>query len=124
MSMKLKVLDMLMALNSELFIINPRSTLSWQVYLVRSILKLPSVPNMTEKDFYCMEKSVYTDRAKFQQPFYTDDSSSSSADANKAEKSFSGMWVNWESVTTAVTDHLRANAQATANIARRKLRLR
>jgi hypothetical protein len=46
-----KFVDMFMAMHSDLFILNPRSTFSWQVYLIRVCLALESVP-IINNDFY------------------------------------------------------------------------
>jgi hypothetical protein len=48
----LKYLDMLLAIHSEFFILNPRSTFSFQIYVIRVALGLQSVPVMRENDFY------------------------------------------------------------------------
>jgi hypothetical protein len=38
--------DLLVAMHSDLFIMNPKSTFSWQVYIVRVALALESVPRL------------------------------------------------------------------------------
>jgi hypothetical protein len=48
----LKYLDMLLAIHSEFFILNPRSTFSFQIYVIRVALGLQSVPVIRENDFY------------------------------------------------------------------------
>ena len=98
LSMTLKMLDMLMAVNSELFILNPRSTLSWQIYMVRSILGLPSVPSMPNKDMYCFASDTYISNANVQK------------EAMKKEQAkdiaaYDGLWVSWESVKIAAANH-------------------
>lgn len=47
-----KFVDMLMAIHSDFFVLNPRSTFSWQIYLIRLLLSLPSVPVIKNNDFY------------------------------------------------------------------------
>eukprot|EP00981_Chlorochromonas_danica_P013780 scaffold6852_cov215-Ochromonas_danica.AAC.17 len=47
-----KFVDMLLAIHSDFFMLNPRSTFSWQIYLVRLVLALPSVPILRNNDFY------------------------------------------------------------------------
>ena len=44
--------DMFVAIHSEFFILNPRSTFSWGIFLVRVVLGLPSVPVVRTNDFY------------------------------------------------------------------------
>ena len=48
----MKYVDMLVAMLGDLFILNPRSTFSLQVYLVRASWELRSVPVQFENDFY------------------------------------------------------------------------
>ena len=43
-SLSLKFLDLFVAMHGELFLLNPRSTFSWEAYLVRVCLGLYSVP--------------------------------------------------------------------------------
>lgn len=47
----LKFLDLFIAIHGDLFILNPRSTFSWQVYVVRCILGLESVPVLKNNDY-------------------------------------------------------------------------
>lgn len=48
----LKFVDMFMAINADFFILNPRSTYSWEIYLIRVILGLQSVPVIENNDLY------------------------------------------------------------------------
>ena len=48
----LKFVDMFMALHADLFLLNPRSTFSWQVYVVRVVLRKTSVPVVRTNDMY------------------------------------------------------------------------
>jgi hypothetical protein len=47
-----KFLDMFLAIHSDFFIMNPRSTFSFQIFLVRMVLSLSSVPMVKNNDFY------------------------------------------------------------------------
>ena len=47
-----KFLEMFMAIHSDFFIMNPRSTFSFEVFVIRTCLGLESVPVMKDKDFY------------------------------------------------------------------------
>ena len=47
----LKFLDLFLAIHGDLFILNPRSTFLWQVYIVRCILGLESVPVLKNNDY-------------------------------------------------------------------------
>lgn len=47
-----KFVDMFVAMHAEFFILNPRSTFSWQIYLIRVCLALISVPVMRNNDLY------------------------------------------------------------------------
>lgn len=47
-----KFVDMLVSIHSDFFILNPRSTFSWQIYLIRLCLSLPSVPVIRTNDLY------------------------------------------------------------------------
>jgi hypothetical protein len=47
-----KFLDMLLAIHSEFFIMNPRSTYSWEIFVVRECMRLESVPKVRGHDFY------------------------------------------------------------------------
>jgi hypothetical protein len=48
----MKFVDMLTAIHSDLFVMNPRSTFSWQIFLVRSILSLTSLPILRNNDVF------------------------------------------------------------------------
>jgi hypothetical protein len=47
-----KFLDMLVAIHGDFFVMNPRSTFSFQIYIIRSVLGLSSVPMVKNNDFY------------------------------------------------------------------------
>ena len=51
-----RFLEMFLAIHSDFFIMNPRSTFSFEVFVVRTILGLDSVPIMAKKDFYLLAK--------------------------------------------------------------------
>ena len=54
-----KFVDMHMALHGDFFILNPRSTFSWQILLIRLCLGLESVPTSINSDFYLQDKKEY-----------------------------------------------------------------
>jgi hypothetical protein len=47
-----KYIDMLVAINSDFFMMNPRSTYSWGVFVVRAALQLESIPTFSNKDVF------------------------------------------------------------------------
>lgn len=47
-----KYLDMFTCIHSDFFVLNPRSTFSLQIFFVRSILSLPSVPIIRNNDIF------------------------------------------------------------------------
>lgn len=53
-----KFLEMFLAIHSDFFIMNPRSTFSFEVYVIRTILGLHSVPVMRNKDFFLKGEST------------------------------------------------------------------
>lgn len=52
-------LDLFLAMHSDLFIMNPRSTFSWIIFVVRAAMQLDSVPVMKNKDLFLSEKSDF-----------------------------------------------------------------
>jgi len=50
--MPMKFVDMFVAMQADLFIQNPRSTFSLQIFIVRTCLGLPSVPTLPNNDIY------------------------------------------------------------------------
>lgn len=54
-----KYLDAFLAIHGGLFILNPRSTFSWQIYIVREILGLQSVPILKNNDYLVMDQVEY-----------------------------------------------------------------
>jgi hypothetical protein len=48
----MKYVDMFVAMHGDFFILNPRSTFSWEIYIIRVVLGLQSVPLVTGNDFY------------------------------------------------------------------------
>lgn len=73
-----KFVDMLIAMHAGFFILNPRSTFSWEIYLIRVVLGLESVPIIRNNDMYLQ-------------------------DLNKDYKELNRtrFWVTWESVVKA-----------------------
>jgi hypothetical protein len=49
---KVKFVDMFVAMHGDLFVLNPRSTFSWQIYLIRVCLALQSVPVVRTNDMF------------------------------------------------------------------------
>lgn len=54
----LRYVDMLIAMHGDLFVLNPRSTFSFQVFVIRSILGLDSLPIFEDRDVYCKTYSL------------------------------------------------------------------
>jgi len=54
-----KFVDMFLAMHSAFFVLNPRSTFSWEIYIIRLALSLPSVPVMRGKDLYVLHPDDY-----------------------------------------------------------------
>ena len=54
-----KFLDMFLAIHSDFFIQNPRSTFSLQIYIIRTILSLSTVPIIRNNDFYLTHLSEH-----------------------------------------------------------------
>ena len=63
LNIDLKFIDLYLAINSNFFILNPRSTFSFQVYVIREIFHLKSVPipNKNQDMFYKSEKEYIRD---------------------------------------------------------------
>jgi hypothetical protein len=59
MGTELKFLDMFVAMHSEFFVLNPLSTFSWEIYIIRVCLGLESVPVMQTRDIYFMTSVWY-----------------------------------------------------------------
>jgi hypothetical protein len=78
MAVDKKFLDMFLAMNSHFFVLNPRSTFSWQVYLIRLCLGLESVPILKNKDVYTSDEQDYG--------------------------GVKGLWVSWSSVVEAYNE--------------------
>jgi hypothetical protein len=81
MAVDKKFLDMFLAMNSHFFVLNPRSTFSWQVYLIRLCLGLESVPILKNKDVYVSDEQDYG--------------------------GVKGLWVSWSSVVEAYNDIMK-----------------
>lgn len=47
-----KYIDLFVSMNSDLFILNPRSTFSWEIYVVRVALGLQTLPVVKTQDVY------------------------------------------------------------------------
>lgn len=58
-SVSRKFVDMFVAMNSDFFILNPRSTYSWFVFVIRSIWGLKSVPIVEGKDLVFWSDAEY-----------------------------------------------------------------
>jgi hypothetical protein len=53
-----KFLEMFLAIHGEFFIMNPRSTFSFEVFVIRTVLNLVSVPVLKNHDFYVKNPST------------------------------------------------------------------
>jgi hypothetical protein len=53
----LRFIDMFIAIHSDLFILNPYSTFSWEIFIVRVCLGLISLPIIQNNDFYLHKQS-------------------------------------------------------------------
>jgi hypothetical protein len=73
-----KDMDMMIAMYADLFVLNPKSTLSWQIFIIRACLGLTSVPRLFDTDLYMRRLPDHT-RAKH--PSY--------------------LWINWRSIEAA-----------------------
>ena len=83
----LKFVDLFIAMNADLFVLNPRSTFSFEIQAIRVILGLESVPLPPNKDLFMLSAAQYKKR---------------SAAGNNG---WDGLWVNWNSLTAS---HKRA----------------
>ena len=79
----LKFVDMYMAIHSDLFVLNPRSTFSFEIYAIRTILGLESVPVLKDKDLYMLKGSQYLKKRA------------------QGSSDWDGHWVSWTSITDA-----------------------
>lgn len=57
-----KFLDMFLAIHGDFFILNPRSSFSWCVYVVRVALGLSSVPVVKNRDLFFQSDREYHNR--------------------------------------------------------------
>jgi hypothetical protein len=88
-TLRTKYFDMFMLLNADLALLNPRSTYSWEVFVVRAALGLLSVPKPVGTDLYFFsEAESYTDMRRK-----------------------NVTWVSWESIERATR---RASVRSTS----------
>lgn len=52
-------IDMFVAMHSDLFIMNPRSTFSWQIFVIRACLALQSVPVLLNQDLFLETRDAH-----------------------------------------------------------------
>lgn len=104
----LKLLDMFVAMHADLFILNPRSTFSWQIYCVRVILGLPNVPVMEQKDLFVTKKAQYDALSKEQNTYLQQHELKKESTGDKIV--FDGRWVSWTSVQRVMQTY-RSNHQ-------------
>jgi hypothetical protein len=71
------VVDLFVAAMGEFFILNPRSTFSWQVFLLRDCFGLPSAPILKNNDLFLMEPEALKQEGR------------------------NHLWVNWMSIKAA-----------------------
>lgn len=74
----IKFLDMYMCMQSDFFVMNPRSTFSLQIMVVRLILGLTSVPTLRNNDIFVQKVPEELERA------------------NRT------LWITWDSMMTAI----------------------
>ncbi len=74
-----RMLDMYITINSKLFILNPQSTFSWEIFIIHSCLGLDSVP-IVHDDFYMR-------KGKWKKHFL-----------NNEDKSSPLRWVRWNEI--------------------------
>lgn len=79
----LKFVDLFIAVNADFFVLNPRSTFSFEIHAIRVILGLQSVPLPPTKDLYMLSSADYKKKS-----------------AAGAE-GWNGLWVNWVSLDDA-----------------------
>ena len=79
----LKFVDLLIAINSDLFVLNPRSTFSFAIHAIRVVLGLQSVPLPPNKDVFMLSTAAYK------------------AKASAGAPGWNGLWVNWDSLAGA-----------------------
>ena len=56
-----KFLNLFLAIHGDFFVLNPQSTFSWQVYVVRCILGLESVP-VLKNNGYLVKADIFQHR--------------------------------------------------------------
>ena len=96
----LKFVDMFLAIHSDLFLLNPRSTFSWQIYLVRVCLGLFSVPVVRGNDLYLQRVPDELGMSLPPQPPHLEgDASLPLPPLPKIRP----LWVSWTSVIDAYT---------------------
>jgi len=86
-SKSLEFVDMLIAMHGDLFVLNPRSTFSFQIYVIRTILGLDSVPLIDDHDIYCKTYNI---------------SDLKSCAFREEYGKTNSFWVSWSSIKEAV----------------------
>ena len=79
----LKFVDLFIAVNADFFVLNPRSTFSFEIYTIRAILGLQSVPLPPTKDLYMLSVADYKKKS------------------TAGAEGWDGLWVNWASISKA-----------------------
>lgn len=74
----IKYLDMFMCINSDFFVLNPRSTFSLQIMAMRLILSLPSVPIIRNNDIFLQKVP------------------------EDLENAHRNLWITWDSMVAAI----------------------
>jgi len=117
----LKLLDMFVAMHADLFILNPRSTFSWQIYCARVIWGLPSVPVMEGKDLFVTKAAQYDAISKEQAVFLQQVKDKGGALKTDGTKSFEfdGRWVSWTSVQRVMQTYRSTHQLKHGHVARR-----
>jgi len=117
----LKLLDMFVAMHADLFILNPRSTFSWQIYCVRVILGLSSLPVMEGKDLFVTKTAQYDALSKEQSTYLQQlkDKESSIKTGKEESVEYDGRWVSWTSVLRVMEKYRSTHPLKQGHVARR-----
>lgn len=84
------IVDKLVTINAGFSILNPASTFSFEIFIMRSILGLDSVPTPPTKDLYLQYRVEYEE---------------------STTRDWDGMWVSWKTIKQALISSPAMNAQ-------------
>lgn len=97
-------LDMMVAMHGDLFVLNPRSTFSWTVFVVRTALGLESAPLLSNRNMYLRDPTEVTGSGRHcndPEPGGPQESLRGEAKLH-VDGANACPWVNWTSITEAV----------------------